>query len=305
MRKKLLFLVNPKAGQLEIRTNLLEIIDVFTAGGYDVTVHTTQCQGDLTDWIAQYGGQFDRIVCAGGDGSLNEAVSGLMLLENRPALGYIPGGTVNDVAHTLGISREPVKAARDMIDGVPQAIDVGNFCGDRWFTYVAGFGAFTDVSYETPQSEKRLLGRLAYLLNGAKTLDKIRPIPMRMQVGDRVIEDEVLLGLVCSTTSVGGFRPKTSLLKGVSLDDGLFEVIVVKKIASIQDLNGISILLTKGEFDPKYFHTFQTHRIRFEFPTPVKWTLDGEFGGALQSVEIQNAYRAIEILSPLKDETRF
>lgn len=305
MRKKMLFLVNPKAGQLEIRTNLLEIIDVFTAGGYDVTVHTTQCQGDLTEWIAQHGGEFDRVVCAGGDGSLNEAVTGLMRLENRPVLGYIPGGTVNDVAHTLGISREPVKAARDIISGVPYAMDAGNFCGDRWFTYVAGFGAFTDVSYETPQSEKRLLGRLAYLLNGAKTLDKIRPIPMRMQVGDRIIEDEVLLGLVCSTTSVAGFRPKTSMLKGVSLDDGLFEVIVVKKIASIQDLNGISILLTKGEFDSKHFYTFQTNRIRFEFPVPVKWTLDGEFGGALQSVEIKNSNRAFEILAPLKGETRF
>ena len=302
MRKKMLFLVNPKAGQLEIRTNLLEIIHVFTAGGYDVTVHTTQRPGDLTEWIAAYGEQYDQIVCAGGDGSLNEAVSGLMQLENRPALGYIPGGTVNDVAHTLGISREPLKAAQDIICGVPQAIDVGRFCKDRWFTYVAGFGAFTDVSYKTPQSEKRLLGRLAYLLNGAKTLDKIRPIPMRMQVGDRIIEEEVLLGLVCSTTSVAGFRPKMSLLKDVSLNDGLFEVIVVRNIVSIQDLNGIGTLLTKREFDPKYFHAFQTDRIRFEFPTPVKWTLDGEFGGALQSVEIENANKAVEILVPRKEE---
>ena len=296
MRKKMLFLVNPKAGQTELRTNLLEIIDVFTAGGYDVTVHTTQSQGDLTNWIAQYGEQFDRIVCAGGDGTLNEAVTGLMRLENRPALGYIPGGTVNDVAHTLGISRETVKAAQDIICGVPQAIDVGSFCKDRWFTYVAGFGAFTDVSYETPQSEKRLLGRLAYLLNGAKTLDKIRPIPMRMQVGDRIIEEEVLLGLVCSTTSVAGFHPKMSLMKGVSLNDGLFEVIVVKNIASIQDLNGIGTLLTKREFDLKYFHTFQTDRIRFEFPTPVKWTLDGEFGGEHRQVEIENNRQAVSIM---------
>ena len=298
MRKKMLFLVNPKAGQQELRLNLLDVIDVFTAGGYDVTVHTTQGQGDLTQWVAAYGGKFDRIVCAGGDGTLNEAVSGLMQLENRPPLGYIPGGTVNDVAHTLGLKREPVKAARDIISGVPQAVDVGNFCGDRWFTYVAGFGAFTDVSYETPQEEKRLLGRLAYLLKGAKTLGEIRPIPMRMTVGEQVVEDEVLLGLVCSTTSVGGFRPKTPVIKGVSLDDGLSEVIVVKNIAAIQDLNGIATLLTKREFDPKYFYTFQTDRIRFAFPGPVKWTLDGEFGGALQSVDIQNIRRAVEIIVP-------
>ena len=166
MRSQMLFLVNPKAGQQELRTHLLDMIDVFTAGGYDVTVHTTQGPGDLTGWIAAHGPEFDRIVCAGGDGTLNEAVTGLMRLEQKPPLGYIPGGTVNDVAHTLGLSREPVKAARDVISGLPKAIDVGNFCGDQWFTYVAGFGAFTDVSYETPQVEKRMLGRLAYLLNG-------------------------------------------------------------------------------------------------------------------------------------------
>ena len=303
MRKKMLFLVNPKAGQQELRTHLMDVIDVFTAGGYDVTVHTTQGQGDLTRWVAQYSTEFDRIVCAGGDGTLNEAVSGLMRTEHRPPLGYIPGGTVNDVAHTLGLKREPVKAAMDIVSGVPQAVDVGNFCGDRWFTYVAGFGAFTDVSYETPQEEKRILGRLAYLLKGAKTLGEIRPIPMRMIVGDQVIEDEVLLGLVCSTTSVGGFRPKTPVIKGVSLDDGLSEVIVVKKMASIQDLNGIGTLLTKREFDPKYFYTFQTDQIRFEFPMPVKWTLDGEFGGALQSVEIHNVHRAVEILVPGNKES--
>ena len=301
MRSKMLFLVNPKAGQQELRTHLMDVIDVFTAGGYDVTVHTTQSPGDLTGWIAAYGQEFDRIVCAGGDGTLNEAVTGLMQLEDRPPLGYIPGGTVNDVAHTLGLSREPVKAAQNIISGSPIAIDVGNFCGDRWFTYVAGFGAFTDVSYETPQAEKRMLGRLAYLLNGAKTLAEIRPIPMRMHVDGRVIEDEVLLGLVCSTTSVGGFRPKTPVIKGVSLDDGLSEVIVVKNIASIQDLNGIGTLLTKREFDPKYFYTFQTDHIRFEFPSAVKWTLDGEFGGALQSVEIRNIHKAVEILVPHKD----
>lgn len=298
MRKKMLFLVNPKAGQQELRINLLEMIDVFTAGGYDVTVHTTQGPGDLTCWVGEYGAQYDRIVCAGGDGTLNEAVTGVMMLEDRPPIGYIPGGTVNDVAHTLGISREPVKAAREIISGVPQAIDVGSFCGGRWFTYVAGFGAFTDVSYETPQAEKRVLGRLAYLLKGAKTLGEIRPIPMRMHVNGQVIEDEVLLGLVCSTTSVGGFRPKTPVIKGVSLDDGLSEVIVVKNIASIQDLNGIGTLLTKREFDPNYFYTFQTDRIRFEFPMPVKWTLDGEFGGALRSVEIVNHRRAVEIIVP-------
>ena len=285
-RKKLLFFINPKAGQLELRVRLLDLLDVFTAGGYEVTVHPTQTPRDLTERIARDGSRFDLVVCAGGDGTLNEAVSGLMQLEHRPALGYIPGGTCNDVAATLGIPRDPVEAAKAIMTGHPQAIDIGSFGPDRWFTYVAGFGAFTDVAYETPQQEKRVLGRLAYLLKGAKSLSEIRPIPMRMTVGDRVIEDQVLLGLVCSTTSVGGFRAASTVMKGVSLDDGLSEVIVVKTTGSIQ------------EFDPQFFYTFQTDRIRFEFPAPVKWTLDGEFGGALDRVDIANHNRAVEILVP-------
>lgn len=301
MRRNMLFLVNPKAGQQELRARLMEVLDIFTAGGFDVTVHPTQGPQDLTAWIAQYGSGYDCIVCSGGDGTLNEAVSGLMQLEKRPPLGYIPCGTVNDVAHTLGLPRAPLEAARQIITGTPHAIDVGSFNQDRWFTYVAGFGAFTDVSYETPQEEKRLLGRLAYLLKGAKTLGDIRPIPMRMEVGGQVIEDEVLLGLVCSTTSVGGFHPKKMpVIKDIHLDDGLSEVIVVKKISSIQDLNGIATLLTRREFDPKYFYTFQTDRIRFEFPTAVKWTLDGEYGGAPRSVEIRNLHQSVEMIVPQK-----
>lgn len=297
MRQKLLFMVNPKAGQQELRHHLLEMIDVFTAGGYDVTVHTTQSMGDLTRWLVEYGSGYDLIVCAGGDGTLNEAVSGIVQMSKPIPLGYIPGGTVNDVAHTLGLSRDPVQAARDIVFGTPYAMDVGNFCGDRWFSYVAGFGAFTDVPYETPQADKRTLGRLAYLLNGAKSLGGIKPIPMRMYVGDRVVEEEVLLGLVCSTTSVGGFRTR-NLAEDIRLDDGLSEVILVKNISSIQDLNALGALLTRREFDPRFFRTFQTDRIRFEFPRPVKWTLDGEYGGAEQAVEIETIRRAVEIIIP-------
>lgn len=299
MRRKLLFLVNPKAGHVELKNHLMEVLDVFTAGGFDATVHTTQSPGELTEFLSRHGAEYDLAVCSGGDGTLNEAVSGIMEMESPIPLGYIPGGTVNDVAHTLGLSRDPVQAARDIVSGEPKAIDVGRFCQKRWFTYVAGFGAFTDVSYETPQADKRVLGRLAYLLNGAKTLGGIRPIPVKVTAGDRVIEDHVLLGLVCSTTSVGGIQAKV-LSDGVRLDDGLFEVVLVKNIASLQDLNGLGTLLTRREFDPRFFHTFQTDRIRFEFPKSVKWTLDGEFGGAEEQVEIENRTCAVQIIVPQK-----
>ena len=298
MRKKLLFFVNPKAGQLELRVHLIDMIDIFTAGGYDVTVHTTQSPRDLTESIARDGSAYDLVVCAGGDGTLNEAVSGLMTLKRRPALGYIPGGTVNDVASTLGIPKDPVEAARAILSGTPKAIDIGSFGADRWFTYVAGFGAFTDVAYKTPQQEKRVLGRLAYLLKGAQSLAEIKPIPVRMTVGGRTIKDEVLLGLVCSTTSVGGFKAAHADDLGIRLDDGLSEVIVAKSITNVQDLNALGTLLVKREFDPRFFHTFQTDHVEFQFPALVDWTLDGEFGGSRDCVEIQNHKQAVEILVP-------
>ena len=297
---KLLFLVNPKAGQQELRVHLLEMIDVFTAAGFDVTVHATQGPGELTTWLKRHGSEYDLAVCAGGDGTLNEAVTGLMQMKNAPMLGYIPGGTVNDVAHNLGLSRDPVQAARDIVSGTPTAIDVGRFGEDRWFSYVAGFGAFTDVPYETPQADKRALGRLAYLLNGAKSLGGIKPIPVRVEMDDLVVEEDVLLGLVCSTISVGGFRNKT-LAETVRLDDGLSEVILVKNITSLQDLNGIGTLLTRREFDPRFFHIFKSSHVKFTFPHEVKWTLDGEFGGSVQTVEIENLHRGLHIIVPHKE----
>lgn len=292
----MLFFVNPKAGQLELRTHLMEVLAVFTEAGYDVTVHTTLGRGDLTDFLVREAGHYDLVACAGGDGTLNEAVSGLMQLDRRPPLGYIPGGTVNDVAATLGLSRNPVEAARTIVTGTPYAIDIGSLGPDRWFTYVAGFGAFTDVSYQTPQQDKRIFGRLAYLINGVKSLGEIRPIQVRMEADGQVIEDEVLLGLVCSTTSVGGFRAKSDM--GVKLDDGLFEVLLAKNIKTLADLNALGALLLRREFDPAFFHTLQVSRLSFTFPDAVKWTADGEFGGAHQSVEIVNRHRAVEILVP-------
>ena len=297
--KKLLFVMNPYAGTRRANKYLPEIITTFNRAGYEVNAYMTAGPGDGARMVQQRCGDMDLVVCAGGDGTLNEAVSGLMEMKDAPMLGYIPGGTVNDVAHSLGLSRDPVQAARDIVEGTPTAIDVGLFGGNRWFTYVAGFGAFTDVPYETPQADKRALGRLAYLLKGAQSLGGIKPIPVRVELDDRVIEEDVLLGLVCSTVSVGGFRAKT-LEEKARLDDGLSEVILVKNITSLQDLNGLGTLITKREFDPRFFHTFQTSHVKFQFPHGVKWTLDGEFGGTHGAVEIENRHKALHILVPKK-----
>ena len=299
MKKKMLFFVNPHAGHAEIRNSLMEVLEIFSAGGYDVTVYPTAAPKDLTRQIAARGSQFDLIVCTGGDGTLNEAVSGLMQLpaESRPPLGYIPGGTVNDVASTLGLSHDPVTAAEEIISGREYAIDIGSFGEDRWFTYVAAFGLFTDVSYETPQEDKRALGRLAYLLAGVRALGDIKPVHMRVICGGETIEADVLDGLVCSTTSVGGFRPKTTDLD-VSLNDGLEEVLLVRNFKNLIDFSNAAGCLLRGSFQNEYFITRQTDSVRFEFDEPVAWTLDGEYGGDRKAVDIRVNRQAVRIIIP-------
>lgn len=219
-----------------------------------------------------------------------------MQLERRPPLGYIPGGTCNDVASTLGLSHDPITAAQDIVHGRLFPLDIGSFGPDRWFTYVAAFGAFTDVAYQTPQEDKRVLGRMAYLLAGVRALGDIKPIHMRVICGGQTVEADVLDGLVCSTTSVGGFKARPEL--NISLNDGKSEVILIRDIKNIMDFNAITTGLMKCDFQNDYFITYQTDKVRFEFDRPVAWTLDGEYGGDVTEIDIRNNQRAVSILVP-------
>ena len=270
--KRLLFFINPNAGHAEIRSSLMEVLAIFCKGGYEPTVHMTTGPRDITRQIAERGTQYDLIVCTGGDGTLNEAVSGLMALpyEKRPPLGYIPGGTVNDVASTLGLS--------------------------KYFTYVAAFGIFTDVPYETPQEDKRIWGRLAYIMNGAGALGRLKPTHVRVYYEDRKEEADVLVGLVTSTTSVGGFKATKDL--GISLNDGLYEMILVRATKTLAEFNLAATRALRLDFDNDSFISTQTGALRFEFDEPVSWTVDGEFGGSVTEVEIHNEHRAIDIVVP-------
>ena len=296
MGKKMLFFVNPNAGHAEIRNYLMEVLQIFTVGGYEVTVHTTSGPKDLTRQILARGSQYDMIVCTGGDGTLNEAVSGLMGLENRPLLGYIPGGTVNDVASTLGLSHDPLRAAHDIVHGRPFAIDVGEFGQGKWFVYVAAFGLFTDVAYETPQQDKRALGRLAYLLNGVRALSEVKSVHVRLQCQGETVEADVLDGLVCSTTSVGGFKANKTM--PIALNDGKSEIVLVREFKNVADFSAAAACLLRQDFQEPYFITYQASEATFEFDEPVAWTLDGEYGGSVTRVGVRNHQRAIEIIVP-------
>ena len=305
--KRLLFFINPNAGHAEIRSSLMEVLAIFCKGGYEPTVHMTTGPRDITRQIAARGAQYDLIVCTGGDGTLNEAVSGLMELpyEKRPPLGYIPGGTVNDVASTLGLSKDPIRAAQEIVAGRLYPLDIGSFGPDRFFTYVAAFGIFTDVPYETPQEDKRIWGRLAYIMNGAGALGRLKPTHVRVYYEDRMEEADVLVGLVTSTTSVGGFKATKDL--GISLNDGLYEMILVRATKTLAEFN---LAATRARArrarrgkERRQHHqrrglSAQTGALRFEFDEPVSWTVDGEFGGSVTEVEIHNEHRAIDIVVP-------
>ena len=197
-------------------------------------------------------------------------------LTERPPLGYIPGGTVNDVARTLGLSMDPILAAQDIVTGREFPIDVGAFGENRWFVYVAAFGLFTGLSYQTPQEDKQVLGRLAYFLHGVKALGEVKPIRARVEFDAQALELDVLDGLVCSTTSVGGVLALDSL--GISLNDGQSELLLVRDIKNLIDFNNVSTALLKSDFrENENIVSKKVRRVKFLFDSPVDWTLDGEY----------------------------
>ncbi len=290
--KKMLLIINPKSGKERIKNRLLAILDIFIKEGYQIQVYITQKALDAKEMARAQGGDMDLIVCSGGDGTLNETISGMMELEHRPPLGYIPAGSTNDFASSLKLPRRMADAAMAAASGEPCPIDVGRFQENQYFVYVAGFGAFTEVSYLTSQDKKNLLGHQAYVLEGVKSLTTIREYSMKIESDDQSYEGNFIFGMVTNTISVGGFKGLVS--QNVSLSDGLFEVLLIRVPKTPLELSGIvSSLLLKEEHE--MVHKFKTRALRVETTEPVDWVLDGEFGGSHTVVYLENLYRQIEI----------
>lgn len=235
----------------------------------------------------------DLIVCSGGDGTLNETISGMMELEAMPQLGYIPAGSTNDFASSLKVPKQMTAAALAAIKGEPRPIDIGSFCGERYFIYVAGFGAFTEVSYLTSQDKKNLLGHQAYVLEGVKSLSSIKAYSLCVEDESHFIEGDFIFGMITNTTSVGGFKGLVS--QDVSLCDGLFEVLLIRMPKTPLELSSIvSSLLLKDE-KCELVHKFKTRSLSVCAKEPIDWVLDGEFGGSHRSVQLENLYRQVVI----------
>ena len=291
--KKLLFVVNGHSGKGQIKNKLLDIIDIMIKEGYHVQVHTTQEREDATNVVREQAKYYDLVVCSGGDGTLDEAVTGMMQSEVRTPLAYIPAGSTNDFANSLEIPKDMIQAAKTAVLGVPFSCDVGEFNGD-YFIYVAAFGIFTDVSYATSQELKNALGHVAYILEGAKRLHTIKSYHMRVEYDGNEIEGDFLLGMITNSTSVGGFKNMTG--KDVKLDDGLFEVTLIHKPKNIIELNTIIASLTNLKDETDLIDSFRADSVKFYSEEEIPWTLDGEFGGDHKEVQIKDHCKAVDIM---------
>lgn len=297
--KRLLFVFNPHSGKGQIKNHLLAIIDTFVKAGYNVEVYPTQKRDDAREKVIELSGSYDLVVCSGGDGTVNEVVSGMIACEQKVPIGYIPAGSTNDFGRGIKIPKKMKKAADIAVNGQLFPIDMGRF-NDRTFVYVAAFGAFTQVSYATSQSLKNMLGHQAYIIEGAKQLTNIKAIPMKFWINGELVEDEFIFGMITNAKSVGGFKGIAG--KHVRLDDGLFEVTLIKKIRNPLDLNSVLSCLVGKNKKSERVVTYRTDFVKAESEEEVPWVLDGEYGGEQTDVEIQNQKQIVtfKVGKPIK-----
>lgn len=297
MGKNMLFVYNPRAGKAQIRSNLLDIIDIFVKADYEVTAYPTQKPGDAIKAVKNRREGYDIVVCSGGDGTLDEVVRGMMRCEEKLPIGYVPAGSTNDFANSLKIPRSMIKAADVVVNGKMFKCDVGAFNDDS-FIYVAAFGIFTDVAYETKQDLKNVLGHTAYLLEGMKRLSSIKSYNMKITCDDMELEEEYIYGMITNSNSVAGFKGITG--KDVELNDGMFEVTLIRRPAILKDMNDIMAALTDKRIDSDAIKVFKASKITIESEQEVAWTLDGEYGGSHNKVVIENKREALEIMVPFE-----
>lgn len=292
MEKKLFFVFNPKAGKGKIKTALMDIVDIFNKGGYEVVIRATQYPKDAYEMTRKYANKVDLVVCSGGDGTLDEVVAGLVETGSKVPVGYIPAGSTNDFAGSLFIPKNMVAAAEMIMEENVYRCDIGKF-NKQTFTYIAAFGLFTDVAYETDQDLKNILGHLAYLLEGVKRLFDIQSYHMKVTTEDEIFEDDFMYGMITNSRSVGGFKNLTG--KNVDMNDGLFEVTLITTPKNPMDMQEIIAGLMSGKDNSDLIYTFKTSRIRIQSDEAVAWTLDGEYGGDHKEVEIRNLHRALNL----------
>ncbi len=293
MMKKLLFILNPRSGKGQIKNNLLGIVDTFIKNNYETTLHITQDILDAKNKVISDGEKYNLIVCSGGDGTLNETLSGIMEAGLDIPLGYIPAGSTNDFAASLRLPKNMHKAAEIATGKKTFLCDVGMF-NDRYFAYVAAFGAFTEVSYATPQQMKNVLGHPAYIIEGIKKLTSIKSAKISVRYDGNIIEGDFIYGMITNSISVGGFKKLVG--KSVYMDDGLFEVTLIRRPKNPLELQEIMAAILMEEMTSNNMYTFKASKLEIHSPEEVPWVLDGEYGGVPKQIIIRNLHQAIKIM---------
>jgi YegS/Rv2252/BmrU family lipid kinase len=292
---KMLFIVNPIAGRIHnTKKKLQGVIKLFKDYGYHVTVKKTTSKGHATALVLEHGNNHDIIICNGGDGTLNEVISGVMRLGRNITIGYIPSGTTNDFASSLNLSDKAETAAKTILCGQPRTLDIGLFGDSRYFSYIASFGAFTGSSYSTPQSYKNLIGHLAYVLDGMKGIPSIRPHHVRVEADGQTYEDDYIFGAVSNSISIGGLLKLDS--NKVDLNDGLFEIILVKNPKTPLELSRMLLSISKREYTDKSIQIIKAPEATFYMEEIIPWSIDGEYEAGTNKVKIQNITNAIRIM---------
>ncbi len=295
MGKKLLFIYNANAGMGKIRPSLSKVIERLCQVGYDVTIYATQAAGEARDIVTRRGESVEVVVCSGGDGTINEVIAGAMRLDKKPRIGYLPTGTMNDFAKSLGIPGHPLKAVETVVAGQAYSCDIGSFNG-RNFNYVAAFGAFTEVSYQTPQRNKNALGKMAYFVDAIGRLPKLRGYHLRAKADSRYIEGDFIYGMISNSKSVGGFMLEDKKHK-ISLCDGKFELILLKNPQNPIEFEQVIQCALTHNIDGNNLLALKASNIEIKMDEPVSWTLDGENGGTWETANIFCRKGAIDIFA--------
>ena len=292
--KKMLLVVNPHAGQRKVVKHLADIVDIFNRADYEVITHITASSGDCENMVMHYAPDISLVVCCGGDGTFNETISGVLRSGLDVPVGYIPAGSTNDFANSLGLPTNILKAARNIVDGTAARFDVGSFSG-RHFSYVASFGAFTRTSYNTPQSVKNALGHLAYVLGGIQELSQIKPYHLRFELPDgTVIEDDFIFGAVSNSTCVGGVL--TLAPDRVDMSDGLLEVLLIRAPKDLKELADCLFALQKQTYNCAMITFLSTASATVTAPETMDWTLDGEQQKGMEHIDIQCLHQKLQLV---------
>ena len=297
MKKKLLMIINPRSGRNKRNDDLSDALEVFSAHGYSVTVMNTTKSGDATEYAQKFGSDYDIVVCRGGDGTFCEMMNGIMTLDSKPEIGFVPAGTTNDLATTLGLSPNGEKASQLIVRETSRPCDLGVFNG-RYFTYVASFGAFTKCSYATPQKLKNKIGRTAYFYEAAKEIKDIKPVPMRCVVDGVEFEGNFIFGSISNSYTVGKIIHLDE--DTVCLNDGKYEVLFAEKPETLKGWAGLAECILKKNLDHKNVKFLQGSSVKIQTldGSKIPWTIDGEFAGDVNTVEIEVCKHAFRMFRP-------